>query len=39
MKNFKQFVDEAVETSASAQAKKMGLTGNAMGIGIIVKVN
>ena len=31
MKNFKQFVDEAVETSASAQAKKMGLTGNGHG--------
>ena len=27
MKDFKQFVTEAVETSASAQAKKMGLKG------------
>ena len=31
MKNFKQFVTEAVETSASAQAKKMGLKGDGHG--------
>ena len=31
MKNFKQFVKEAVETSASAQAKKMGLKGDGHG--------
>ena len=31
MKNFKQFVTEAVETSASAQAKRMGLTGDGHG--------
>jgi nicotinic acid mononucleotide adenylyltransferase len=31
MKNFKQFVTEAVETSASAQAKKMGLRGDGHG--------
>ena len=31
MKNFKQFVTEAVETSASAQAKKMGLSGDGHG--------
>ena len=31
MKNFKQFVTEAVETSASMQAKNMGLTGDGHG--------
>ena len=31
MKNFKQFVTEAVETSASAQAKRMGLIGDGHG--------